>query len=304
MDEYVNEYQILIVDNDPNQLKIITGYLIENNPDLKLLISTNGKSAYEIARRNKPDLILMDWEMPVMNGIDSIKLLKADESTMEIPVIMITGAHNDTDRLKEALDSGAIDFLNKPFNSIELIARINTQLRNIEIFRKLLSQKEVISNHEKELIAKEKLILQAEVLHQQKQLTMNTVNILKQAQQLQSITEEITALLPHSTEEGKRKIKSIISMLNDRSSERMWNEFEACFEKVHSGFYEKLVEKIPDITMREKRLCAFLKMNMSTKEIASISFQSPNSIDVGKHRLRKKVKIQSDEDFTNFIISL
>jgi DNA-binding CsgD family transcriptional regulator len=76
------------------------------------------------------------------------------------------------------------------------------------------------------------------------------------------------------------------------------------FEKVHTDFYPKLVKKIPDISIRERRLCAFLKMNMSTKEIASITFQSQNAIDVAKHRLRKKLGTDTDEDLTNFLITL
>ena len=60
----MEDYQILIVDDDPRQLKILTGNLIEFNPSYKLLIATNGKAGVEIALKNKPDLILMDWEMP------------------------------------------------------------------------------------------------------------------------------------------------------------------------------------------------------------------------------------------------
>lgn len=135
----MKDYQILIVDDDPRQLKILTGNLIEFNPLYKLLIATNGKAGYEIAQKNKPDLILMDWQMPGMNGLEAIKLLKQDEETKSIPVIVVTGTHNEVEKLKEVLDAGAIDFISKPFNGIELNARIRTQLKHIEIFRKIYS---------------------------------------------------------------------------------------------------------------------------------------------------------------------
>jgi DNA-binding CsgD family transcriptional regulator len=89
-----------------------------------------------------------------------------------------------------------------------------------------------------------------------------------------------------------------------QNHDHIWKEFEICFENVYNDFYTKLNEKLPDITLREKRLCAFLKMNMCTKEIAAITFQTPNSIDVAKHRLRKKIGIETDEDFSSFLISL
>lgn len=114
----MEEYQILVVDDNPMQLKIITGHLIESHPSCKLLIATNGKSGVEIARTNKPDLILMDWEMPEMDGLESIRLLKSFDETKSIPVIMVTGAHDNVEKIKAALDSGAIDFVHKPFNYV------------------------------------------------------------------------------------------------------------------------------------------------------------------------------------------
>jgi DNA-binding response OmpR family regulator/DNA-binding CsgD family transcriptional regulator len=300
----MDQYKILIADDDPNQLRIITESLIEHNPDFNLLIATNGQTAYEIAQSNKPDLFLVDWEMPKLNGIETIKMLKSNELTMGIPVIMITGMHPEVEKLKQAMDAGAIDFISKPFNKVELISRINAHLKNIGIQKKLVAQAELINEQEKEIIQKEKEILKAELLYHQKQLTINTISIIKHSELLQSFTGEINTLIPHTDDEGKKIIKSLIAKLDDKSSERNWIEFEFCFEKVHPDFYTKLVKAIPGISTREKRLCAFLKMNMSSREIAAITFQTQNAIDVAKHRIRKKAGITTDEDFTNFLIRL
>lgn len=300
----MDEYQILIVDDDPKQLKILTGHLIEFNPNYKLLIATNGKAGLEIASRNQPDLILMDWEMPVMNGLDAIKLLKNNDLTKSIPIIMVTGTHGETEKLKEALDAGAIDFVNKPYNAVELIARIRTQIRHVEIFRKCIEQQEIINRQEKTLLAKEKELLEHDIDHQRKQLTMQTVNMVQNSELLISVIADLRAVLPYTTAEGKSLLNSLEFKINDKSNDHIWKEFEICFENVYRDFYKKLNDRLPDITIREKRLCAFLKMNMSTKEIAAITFQTPNSIDVAKHRLRKKIGIETDEDFTTFLISL
>jgi DNA-binding response OmpR family regulator len=300
----MNEYLILIVDDDPRQLKILTGNLIEYNPGYKLIIATNGKSAIDIAVKNQPDLILMDWEMPVMNGLEAIRLLKATDETRSIPIIMVTGTHGETDKLKEAMDAGAIDFINKPYNAVELIARIRTQLRHVEVFRKLLSQQEIINNHAKDLAANEKQLLEQDLRHHQKQLTMQTVNMVRNNAFLQSLLSDLKTILPYTASEGKSIINSLESRINDQSNDQIWKEFEYCFEQVYHEFYKNLNEKLNDLSVREQRLCAFLKMSMSTKEIAAITFQTPNSIDVAKHRLRKKTSLETDEDFNKFLMSL
>jgi DNA-binding response OmpR family regulator/DNA-binding CsgD family transcriptional regulator len=300
----MNEYLILIIDDDPKQLKILTGSLIEFNPGYRLLIATNGKSGIDIAIKNKPDLILMDWEMPVMNGVEAIRQLKAADETKSIPVIMVTGTHNETEKLKEALDAGAIDFVNKPYNFVELMARINTQIRHVEIFRKMIEQQEIINQQEKDLTEKEKKLLELDLEHHQKQLTMQTVNMVQNNEFLQSVLSDLRTILPFTGNEGKTVINSLEFRINDKSNEHIWKEFEFCFEKVYHDFYKNLNEKISDLSVREQRLCAFLKMNMSTKEIAAITFQTPNSIDVAKHRLRKKAGLENDEEFNTFLLNL
>jgi DNA-binding response OmpR family regulator/DNA-binding CsgD family transcriptional regulator len=300
----MDEYLILIVDDDPKQLKILTGNLIEYNPGYKLLIATNGKSGIEIATKNKPDLILMDWEMPVMNGLEAIKLLKTYEETRSIPVIMVTGTHGETEKLKEALDAGAIDFVNKPFNAVELAARIETQIRHVGIFRKFIAQQEIINQQEKDLIAKEKRLLELDLEHNRKQLTMQTINMVQNNELLQSVLADLKTILPFTASDGKSVINSLEFRLTNKNNDHIWKEFEFCFEKVYHDFYKKLNKKMPDLSVREQRLCAFLKMNMSTKEIASVIFQTPNSIDVAKHRLRKKSGLENDDDFNKFLMTL
>jgi DNA-binding CsgD family transcriptional regulator len=73
---------------------------------------------------------------------------------------------------------------------------------------------------------------------------------------------------------------------------------------VHNDFYDKLNEKFPNLSANEKRLCAFLRLNMSTKEISAITYQSINSITVARSRLRKKLELDSDENLISFLESI
>ena len=80
-----------------------------------------------------------------------------------------------------------------------------------------------------------------------------------------------------------------------------WEEFEVRFQEVYTGFYKNLRERYPDLTNNEVRLCAFFKLNMTTKEIAAITYQSLNSIKVARYRLRKKLDISKEENMTAFL---
>ena len=84
-----------------------------------------------------------------------------------------------------------------------------------------------------------------------------------------------------------------------------WKDFEIRFKEVHSEFYDKLQQKYPTLTNNERRLCIFLKLNMNTKEISSLTFQSVNSINAARTRLRKKLSITGEEvSLTGFIQSI
>ena len=76
---------------------------------------------------------------------------------------------------------------------------------------------------------------------------------------------------------------------------RAWEEFEYRFQQIHSGFYDRLSHKFPDLTMNERRLCAFLKLDMSTKEISDITGQSIRAINMGRIRLRRKLGLTNTE---------
>lgn len=121
--------KILIVDDDIDNLNVIIRHVEEDQEPYELLQALSGEAAFEIAMNEIPDLIIADWEMPVMNGIELIKKLKEDDRTSNIPVIMCTGAMLTSEDLRMALQAGAVDYIRKPIDKIELLARIQATLR-------------------------------------------------------------------------------------------------------------------------------------------------------------------------------
>jgi len=117
--------KVLIVD-DSHMIRRIVGKILKDD-DYEVLIAENGLMGYEMAKRNLPDLVIMDVEMPVMNGLEATSHIKADPATTHIPVLIFTslGSENDIRKAKEAGGSG---FLNKPISKEELRANISTIL--------------------------------------------------------------------------------------------------------------------------------------------------------------------------------
>jgi hypothetical protein len=105
-------------------------------------------------------------------------------------------------------------------------------------------------------------------------------------------------LQKHSTTGIKQDDSWILEIIRDleKTQEKsVWNEFEVRFQQVHNDFYKKLNDINPELSTNERRLCAFLKLNMTTKEISTITGQIPRSIDVARTRLRKKLNLTNSE---------
>jgi len=117
---------ILVVDDNPNNLKVVAGVLKDKGYDFRL--AKSGKLALTILEKTKPDLILLDIQMPEMDGFETCKLIKKVEANEKIPIIYLT-ANTDSESIKKAFHSGGVDYVTKPFNSDELLARIKTHIK-------------------------------------------------------------------------------------------------------------------------------------------------------------------------------
>jgi len=116
---------ILLVDDEPANIQLIAGYIKD---DYQIKVATSGEQCLKIANsKDKPDLILLDVEMPVMNGYDVCEKLKGEHTTASIPVIFVTAMQTEEDE-ERALMLGAVDFLTKPVRPAILIARIKTHI--------------------------------------------------------------------------------------------------------------------------------------------------------------------------------
>jgi tetratricopeptide (TPR) repeat protein/DNA-binding CsgD family transcriptional regulator len=144
------------------------------------------------------------------------------------------------------------------------------------------------------------LLLEKEQLENELELANKEMatNVIYQIQKNELVNDIVQKLLKHSPnfkKENQDLIRSIIADLEKTQKKTVWDEFELRFQSVHSDFYTKLNEINPELTLNERRICAFLRLNMTTKEIATITGQMPRSIDVARTRLRKKLNLTNED---------
>ena len=121
-----NPSTILVADDEPINRALIQRRL--ERAGYRVLVAQNGREAVEVARRERPDLIILDVMMPVMDGLEACRLLKEDETTRDTPVIFLS-ARDETDIKVSGLSLGANDYISKPFKAEELLARVYVAMR-------------------------------------------------------------------------------------------------------------------------------------------------------------------------------
>lgn len=120
--------KILIIEDDPSITELLRYNLEQEGYSAE--IEMDGEEGLINATSTVPDLILLDWMLPNLSGIEICRRLRKDKSTQNIPIIMLTARNEESDRIR-GLDTGADDYISKPFSPRELIARVKAILRRI-----------------------------------------------------------------------------------------------------------------------------------------------------------------------------
>ncbi|MEJ1222304.1 helix-turn-helix and ligand-binding sensor domain-containing protein [Sediminicola sp. 1XM1-17] len=156
-------------------------------------------------------------------------------------------------------------------------------------------QEERLQELEKEKLAKE-------VRQKQKELAGSILNVTKKNE---LILELKSILLLNKDKFGnQKKYRSFIKKLDDSiNNDEDWKRFEINFKELHEDFFERLLESFPELTPKDLKLCAYLKMNHSSKEIAPLMGISTRGVEIHRYRLRKKLGLDADQNISNFLIT-
>jgi ligand-binding sensor domain-containing protein/DNA-binding CsgD family transcriptional regulator len=163
-----------------------------------------------------------------------------------------------------------------------------------------------LSKTESELVALRNDKLETEINFKNSELASSAMHLVKKGELLTKIKEGLTHIMKvFDNTQANAEIKKLIKTLGeDDNIDKEWENFTKHFDKVHSDFVASLKEKHPTITGNELKLSAYLRMNLSTKEIAQLMNISVRGVEISRYRLRKKLGISSETNLFNYLMSI
>jgi len=147
----------------------------------------------------------------------------------------------------------------------------------------------------------EKNKLKQDLDYKNKELTASVLHLIERNEFINQLSEK----LQHADEKLESDtILDVIKEIERNTSGNLWQEFEKTYMGVHKDFHIALTSRYPHLTSNDRKICAFILMNMSTKDISSITYQSPQSIKIARYRLRKKLGLTRNENLSAFLNNL
>ena len=270
---------ILIVDDIPSNIRLMVSILDEQGYSVSY--AQSGEHAINLCKKVHFDLILLDVMMPVMDGFEVCEVLKTMDDTREVPVIFLT-AMTDQASILKGFEIGGVDYVTKPFSEKELLVRIRTHL-DLKQTRDALAS---------ELDFKKKI------------MTENALFITRRTELGNSIIDDLRMINRETHNEYGDKILTAVSKLKNMIKGQEWKEFELRFEEEHSKFRETLTRIHTDLTPNEVKLCTFLRLDMSSKEISEITQQSVRALETARSRMRKKLGMKRSDNLVQYLCDI
>ncbi len=180
---------------------------------------------------------------------------------------------------------------------------IHRKKEKVRIEQEDIRRKE-IEKREQQIITLEKEKLESELTLKSKELATSTITLIRKNEVLATIKEEIMQQKAALGSQYPNKYyEKIIRLLDENlSSEDDWAIFQANFDRIHENFFRHLHERYPELTPNDLRFCAYLRLNLSSKDIAHLMNISLKGVEMGRARIRKKIGLPSTKSLTEFMI--
>jgi len=163
-----------------------------------------------------------------------------------------------------------------------------------------------INKSETDLVTLQNEKLEVEIEYKNSELASSAMHIVKKGELLTKVKSELGSIIKKiDNEYAITELKKMVKALNeDENLDQEWEYFTKHFDKVHSDFIVKLKEKHSNISNNELKLCAYLRMNLSTKEIAQLMNISVRGVEISRYRLRKKLNLATDTNLFDYLITI
>jgi len=161
-------------------------------------------------------------------------------------------------------------------------------------------------HNENEIVKLKNDKLETEVNFKNKELATVTLHLMQRGKLISRIKEELLPIVKtENIDESPEEFKKILSLINDAErADGDWEHFAIHFDHVHSNYLAKLKEKIPALSANDLKLCAYLKMNLASKEIAQLMSVSVRAVEVSRYRLRKKLEVTPETNLFDYLIEI
>jgi DNA-binding response OmpR family regulator len=280
---------ILVADDDPGNRELVVSTMHGLSEGIKVLSAAHGGQVLEILAKRNVDAVLLDWEMPVKDGYAVLTEMKAHPQWKNIPVLMYTGVMTATTNLVKALEIGAVDFIRKPTEPVELMARVKSVLKQREDFMERMRL-------EKESAEMRSIILKTEIDSLREQLNSYLIQLARKNEVLINLRERLNN--GDTPYEAAKHIDSIINL------ESYWDELFQQFSRLDKHFLSSLNKKHDGLSPHELKFCVLIKAGMGSKDIASLMNVSVAAIEKNRYRIRKKFELTPDDSLEKYILSL
>lgn len=292
--------RILIIDDDPDNRATAVRFLDVVPGAYDVYSCPDGETGISVAMDEQPDLVLLDWQMTGLDGLEVLKRLKGEAATEHIPVIMYTGIMTDSGSLRQALELGAYDFLRKPVEPVEMEARINAAIRLVQAHREKIEA-------EKRIIALQKEQVELELNSKKREATDYALFLSRKNETLIEISEKLKEILwdKHLPAEHARSLSELVREISASLTGMQGHEkFTEMFHGLHPSFIDNALKINNDLTANDLKLLRFIKLDFSNKEISALLNVTPAAIEKSKYRLKQKLDLGSEQSLHDLVVSL
>lgn len=178
------------------------------------------------------------------------------------------------------------------------------ELQQVHQLQQAAQQQQIkLTQAQVEALEREKL--EADNRHKSQELATATMHLVQKNEVIAHLRSELESLAKrHADHPGAKELRDLARMLgHDQQFEADWEQFASHFDQVHAGFLRRLREQYPQLTPKDQRLCAYLRMNLSTKEIAPLMNISVRGVEISRYRLRKKLDLDREVNLNEFMMS-